>query len=258
MKTFKFIILTTGFLSLSYIVTANLFAKSEEHGHSIHRSYEGEYGHEHWGDIKPEYSKCKRGESQSPVGIALTDKVKLESIKVNYYASPLKIINNGHTIQVNCKNGSFIAIGNKRCELLQFHFHSPSEHKINGRSYAMEAHFVHKGEDGKLAVIGVLIDEGKGNDFIKILWSNLPKDEGKERVVADVRINGKQLVPNDLSYYTYSGSLTTTPCNEIVNWIVLKTPVEVSKSQIDTFTSLFKKSARPIQSLCGRVVKESE
>ncbi len=258
MKTFKFIILTFGFLSLSHIVTANLLAKSEEHGHSIHWSYEGEYGPEHWGDIKPDYSKCKGGESQSPVGIALTDKTKLESINVNYYATPLKIINNGHTIQINCRNGSYTAIGNKRYELLQLHFHSPSEHKINGRSYAMEAHFVHKGEDGKLAVIGVLMAEGKGNDFIKTLWSNLPKDEGKEHVVADVKINANQLLPRDMSYYTYAGSLTTPPCSEIVNWIVLKTPIEISKSQIDRFTSIFKNSARPIKSLCGRVVKESE
>ncbi|HHT9114792.1 MAG TPA: carbonic anhydrase [Candidatus Wunengus sp. YC65] len=258
MKTFKFIILTSSFLSLSFIATTNLFAKSEEHGHSIHWSYEGEYGPEHWGDIKPDYSKCKGGQRQSPVGIALTEKAKLESINVNYYAAPLKIINNGHTIQVNCKNGSYAAIGNKRYELLQFHFHSPSEHKINGRSYAMEAHFVHKGEDGKLAVIGVLMDEGRGNDFIKTLWSNLPKDEGKEHVVTDVKINANQLLPHDMSYYTYAGSLTTPPCSEIVNWIVLKTPIEISKSQIDRFTSIFKNSARPIKSLCGRVVKESE
>ena len=211
MKTFKFIILTSGFLSLSFIVTANLFAKSEEPGHSIHWSYEGEYGPEHWGDIKPEYSKCKGGESQSPVGIALTDKTKLESINVNYYATPLKIINNGHTIQVNCKNGSSVSIGNKRYELLQFHFHSPSEHKINGRSYAMEAHFVHKGEDGKLAVVGVLMSEGKGNDFIKTLWSNLPKDEGKEHVIADVKINANQLLPHDMSYYTYAEAHSLRP-----------------------------------------------
>lgn len=258
MKTFKFIILTSGFLPLFYIATTNLFAKSEEYGHSIHWSYEGEYGPEHWGDIKPEYSKCKGGESQSPVGIALTDKAKLQSINVNYYATPLKIINNGHTVQVNCRNGSYMAIGNKRYELLQFHFHSHSEHKINGRSYAMEAHFVHKGENGNLAVVGVLMNEGKGNDFIKTLWSNLPKDEGKAHVVADVKINANQLLPNDMSYYTYSGSLTTPPCSEGVNWFILKTPIEVSKVEVDKFTSLFKHDARPIQPLHGRVVKESE
>ena len=258
MKVFKYIVVSSAFLFLPLTVTIASSEKSAEKSHSIHWSYEGEYGPEHWGDIKPDYSKCKGGQRQSPVGIALTEKSKLESINVSYYAAPLKIINNGHTIQVNCRNGSYTAIGNKRYELLQFHFHSPSEHKINGTSYAMEAHFVHKGADGKLAVVGVLMNEGNGNDFIKTLWSNLPKDEGKEHVVADVRINGNQLLPNDLSYYTYSGSLTTPPCNEIVNWIVLKTPVEASKSQIDIFTSLFKKSARPIQSLCGRVVKESE
>jgi carbonic anhydrase len=102
------------------------------------------------------------------------------------------------------------------------------------------------------------MNEGKGNDFIRTLWNNLPKEEGKVHAVTDVKINANQLLPKNTAYYTYSGSLTTPPCNEIVNWIVLKTPVEVSKSQIDAFASLFKKSARPIQSLCGRVVKESE
>lgn len=258
MKVLRYIVLTSAFLSLPFSIAATSFAKSEEHGHSIHWSYEGEYGPEHWGDIKDDYSKCKGGESQSPVGIALTDKVKLDSICFNYYETPLKIINNGHTIQVNYGRGSTICIGNKQYELLQFHFHNPSEHKINGQSYPMEVHFVHKGEDGKLAVVGVLMEEGKSNDFIKTLWNNLPKEEGKVNTVTDVKINANRLLPKNTAYYKYDGSLTTPPCSEIVNWHVLKTPIEVSKAQIDRFASIFKKSARPIQPLHGRVVKESE
>ena len=257
MKTFQNIVLTSAFLFLPFAATTASFAESGEHGHSIHWCYEGEYGPEHWGDMKNEYSKCKGGERQSPVGIALTEKANLDSINVNYYATPLKIINNGHTIQINYGSGSSISIGNKKYDLLQFHFHSPSEHKINGKTYDMEAHLVHKGEDGKLAVVAVLMEEGKANDFIKTLWSNLPKDEGKEHAITDLKINANQLLPKHMNYYTYSGSLTTPPCSEIVNWFVLKTPIEVSKAQLDKFTSIFRKSARPIQPLQGRVVKES-
>lgn len=258
MMTFKYAVLISAFLSLPFTVATNLFAESGAHGPSIHWSYEGEYSPEHWGEIKNDYCKCKAGDRQSPVGIALTDKAKLDTIYFNYYTTLLKIINNGHTIQINYGKGSTISIGNKKYELLQFHFHNPSEHKINGQSYPMEAHFVHRGEDGKLAVIGVLMEEGKSNDFIKTLWNNLPKEEGKEHVVADLKINANQFLPKNVSYYNYSGSLTTPPCSEIVNWFVLKTPVEISKAQLDKFASIFKKSARPIQPLHGRVVKESE
>ena len=258
MKPFKYVVIISAFLSLPFIVATNLSAGSGEQGHSIHWSYEGEYGPEHWGEIKNDYCKCKAGDSQSPVGISITEKAPLDNIYFNYYSTPLKIINNGHTIQINCGKGSSISIGNKQYELLQFHFHNPSEHRINGQSYPMEAHFVHRGEDGKLAVVGVLMEEGKSNDFIRTLWNNLPKEEGKEHVVTDVKINANQLMPKNTNYYNYSGSLTTPPCSEIVNWIVLKTPVEISKAQVDRFTSIFKKSAIPIQPLNGRIVKESK
>lgn len=257
MRSLKYII-ASAFLFLPITLSANLFASSGSggHGSSIHWSYEGEGGPEHWGDLDKGYCKCKAGDRQSPVGISLTEKAELESIYFDYYPTILKIINNGHTIQSNYAGGSSISIGNKKYELLQFHFHSPSEHKLNGNSYDMEVHLVHKCEDGKLAVIGILMKEGKGNDFIKTLWNNLPKNQGKEHVVADLKINASQLLPINTSYYTYSGSLTTPPCSEIVNWYVLKAPIEVSKAQIEKFTSLFKRSARPIQPLHGRVVKE--
>ncbi len=257
MKIFTHIVLPSAFLFLPLTGTPALFAKSDEQGHSVHWGYEGEYGPEHWGDIKSDYSKCKGGQQQSPVGIAITEKAELDKINIHYYNTPLRIINNGHTIQVNYAKGSTIAIGNKNYELLQFHFHSPSEHKLNGNTYDMELHLVHKDEHGKLAVIGILMQEGKSNDFIKTLWNNLPAEAGKERSVTEVKINACQVIPQNMAYYTYSGSLTVPPCNEIVTWYVLKTPIEVSKAQIEKFTSLIKKSARPIKPLYGRVVKES-
>ncbi|MDN3511144.1 MAG: carbonic anhydrase family protein [Candidatus Jettenia sp. CY-1] len=259
MKTLKYlIVLTSTFLFFSSIVATTLFAESDERNKPEHWSYEGECGPEHWGDLIHKNCKCKLGDMQSPIGISTTQKAKLDSINFHYYATPLKIINNGHTMQINYGCGSSVSIGNKRYELIQFHFHCPSEHKIHGKSYDMEAHLVHKGAHGELAVIAVFMEEGKENDFIKTLWSNFPKEQGKEYTHTDLKINVNQILPkNTAAYYTYHGSLTTPPCSEIVNWLVLKTPIQVSKAELEKFASIFKRDARPIQPQHGRIVKES-
>ncbi|MCF6155647.1 MAG: carbonic anhydrase family protein [Candidatus Brocadia sp.] len=258
MKTVQYIFLTSAFVFLSFIAATSLFAGVGEHIPSDHWDYEGEQGPDHWGELKREYCKCKTGDMQSPIGISITEKAKMENIIFHYYPTPLKIINNGHTIQVNYGKGSSISIGHKRFELIQFHFHTPSEHIIHGKHYDMEAHLVHKGEHGEIAVVAVLIEAGKENAFIKTLWSNFPKDVGKEHIVSDIRICASQLLPkNATGYYNYTGSLTTPPCNEIVNWFILKTPIEVSKAGVGKFSSIFKYDARPIQPVHGRVVKES-
>jgi carbonic anhydrase len=111
----------------------------------------------------------------------------------------------------------------------------------------MDAHMVHKGPDGKLMVLAVLMDAGKENKFIKALWDNLPKERGKEVSVDSVKINAVDLLPSDKGYYTYSGSLTTPPCSEQVTWYVLKTPIQVSADQIARFGRIYPMNARPIQ-----------
>lgn len=260
MKILKYSVVTAAFiLSISLAAATGLFAESENHGKTLHWSYEGECGPDHWGELIHEYCNANIGDMQSPVGISVTEKAHLETINFHYFPTPLKILNNGHTIQINYGCGSFITIGNKKYELMQFHFHTPSEHKIHGKSYDMEAHLVHKGVHGELAVIAVLISKGKENAFIKTLWSNFPNEVGKMHTASDVRICASQLLPqNTTSYFTYTGSLTTPPCTEGVNWFILKTPIEVSQVGLNKFTSLFKHDARPIQPVHGRVIKESE
>lgn len=258
MNTYKNFFVVTIFMSLFFTGLANLTAGSTTQSPSVHWSYEGELGPDHWDKLVLENWHCKIGDMQSPIGISVTEKTKLEDIVFHYYPTPLKIINNGHTIQVNYEKGSSISIGQKKYELIQFHFHTPSEHVIHGKHYPMEAHLVHKGEHGQLAVVAVLIDEGKENAFIKTLWSNFPKEVGKVHIVPDIKISASQLLPkNTTAYYTYPGSLTTPPCTENVNWLILKTPIEVSKAGLHKFTSLFKYDARPIQPVHGRAVKEN-
>ncbi len=257
MKIIKHIVLTISFLLSPLTVATTSFSKSDVHGHSAHWCYEGENGPEHWGEGEPEFSKCKIGENQSPIDITQTVKVKMDSIRFTYNMTPFNIINNGHTIQVNYEKGSSIYVDGDEYNLIQFHFHAPSEHKVNGKAYDMVAHLVHKNKDGILAVVAVFMKEGKENDFIKTLWNNFPKEEGKIYSFKSIKINVNQLLPKDRGYYSYFGSLTTPPCSENVNWFILKTPVGVSKEQIAKFSSIFKSNARPVQPLHGRIVKES-
>ena len=219
--------------------------------------YEGPTGPAKWGDLKSDYAGCKLGHAQSPIDIRSTKKEKLEAITFDYHASPLKIIDNGHTVQVNYAPGSGMTIGGQRYELLQFHFHTPSEERIHGKSYPLVAHLVHKNAEGKLAVVAVLFKQGKANPYLKSIWSHLPHDKGVEHVSEDVSIDLASALPSKRGYYNFAGSLTTPPCSEEVNWFVLKQPVTVSTAQLKQFHRLYKHNARPVQPLYDRVVKES-
>jgi len=200
---------------------------------------------------------CELGRQQSPIDIRKTSKAKLPALEFAYNPSPLTILDNGHTIQVNYAAGSSMTIDGKRHELLQFHFHKPSEEKINGRSYPMVAHLVHKNEEGKVAVVAVLFRKGAENPLVQTLWNSLPKEKGEPQVAAGVNIDIGKLLPENQGYYNFAGSLTTPPCSEGVNWFVLKTPVEMSEAQLKRFASIYKHNARPTQPLNGRTVMES-
>jgi carbonic anhydrase len=138
---------------------------------------------------------------------------------------------------------------------VQFHFHKPSEEKIDGKSHEMVAHLEHQGPGGKLAVIAVFLDPGKERALVKTLWDNLPKEKGKENVVSAISINAFDLIPQDKGYYTFTGSLTTPPCSEKVTWYVLKTPVQVSANEIARFARSYPMNARPVQPINGRDIQ---
>ncbi|KQV61959.1 carbonate dehydratase [Duganella sp. Root198D2] len=222
-----------------------------------HWSYEGATGPQNWAALEQDFSTCKLGHNQSPIDIRKTSKAKLPALEFAYSPSPLKILDNGHTIQVNYAAGSSVTIDGKRYDLLQFHFHKPSEEKINGRSYPMVAHLVHKNAEGKLAVVAVLFQKGHENPLVQTLWDALPKEKGEAQEVSGVSIDIGKLLPATQGYYNFAGSLTTPPCSEEVNWFVLKTPVEMSAAQLKRFAHVYKHNARPIQPLNGRTVQES-
>jgi carbonic anhydrase len=159
---------------------------------------------------------------------------------------------------VNYSPGSFISVDGKKYALKQFHFHRPSEEKINGKGFDMTVHLVHADEDGNLAVVAVLLQQGEDNPLVHELWNYLPKEKDKEESFDNVQINVSQILPTDLGYYTFSGSLTTPPCSEDVTWIVLKHPVTVSAEEIERFSKLYRDNARPTQPLYDRVVLENK
>lgn len=214
-------------------------------------------GPSHWGELKPEFAACSNGHRQSPIDIRNPKKADLPPIQFDYKPSPLHIIDNGHTIMINYAPGSFITVGAKRYALKQFHFHRPSEEKINGKSYDMVVHLVHQDEQGNLAVVAVLLQPGADNPLVRELWKDLPKEKEKEESLDGVQIDVAQILPVDRGYYTFPGSLTTPPCSENVTWFVLKHPVTVSNAEIQQFSKLYRHDARPTQPLYDRVVLET-
>ena len=220
--------------------------KDDKHA-APHWDYEGEMGPEKWGK---EFPTCAKGKSQSPLDIKGPFVKSRMVVSADYKEGALKMINNGHTIQVNIPPGSKLRVDGIVHELLQFHFHKPSEEKIDGKPMAMVVHFVHKNADGKLAVLGVLLKEGNENPGIKTLWANLPKEENVEYVPEGVNFNPGNLLPREFDFYSYEGSLTTPPCTEGVRFFILKTTVNIAKEQVQAFP--FKMNARPVQPLNGR------
>ncbi|HEY2978635.1 MAG TPA: carbonic anhydrase family protein [Burkholderiaceae bacterium] len=224
--------------------------------HDGHWSYDGESGPLSWGQLKPEFSKCASGTRQSPIDIRDGIRVDLEPVQFDYKPSAFRVLDNGHTVQVNVAPGNSIEVMGRRFELAQFHFHRPSEERIDGKQFDMVAHLVHKDLGGRLAVVAVLLERGGAHALVQSVWNNLPLEKGDE-VSARAPLDLNQLLPKDTRYFTYMGSLTTPPCSEGVLWMVMQQPVSVSTEQIDVFARLYPMNARPLQQASGRLIKQS-
>ena len=213
-------------------------------------SYEGPTGPEHWASLDPAYAACL-GKEQSPIDIRTTQRVRLLALQFDYQSAPLKfLINNGYTVRVNYHtpiSGGSLIVGGNRYQLTQFHFHRPSEELIHGRQYDMVAHLMHQSSSGKTIGVAVLLKAGRANATVQQIWDHLPTTKGDEHAIPGVVISPAGLLPRDLAYYTYVGSLTAPPCDEGVTWFVLKTPSEISAQQIDAFARLYPHDIRPVQ-----------
>ncbi|MFZ4816235.1 MAG: carbonic anhydrase [Phototrophicaceae bacterium] len=231
---------------------------AQEHGgdEPPHWTYEvgSEVGPEVWGTLSEDFALCGAGKTQSPINVVTTVPVDIADIAFDYSSSALNILNNGHTVQVNYDAGSSISYNGTPYDLLQFHFHTPSEHTINGEAVPMEIHFVHRDANGNLAVVGVMLTEGDADNaaYADVL-ANLPAEEA-DVTTLDFTVSAADMMPAEKTFYTYSGSLTTPPCSEGVRWLLLDTPVSLSAAQIAAFNAVFELNARPVQPVNARDV----
>ncbi|WP_334086543.1 carbonic anhydrase [Helicobacter typhlonius] len=224
----------------------------------VHWGYDGENGPKNWGDLDKQFVLCKTGKAQTPVDIipSQTKKTK-QNIVFAYDEKTQNITNNGHSVQIDLKDStSSLRFHNTTYELMQFHFHTPSENHINGVTYPLEVHFVHKNAKGELLVVGVLYKEGAENKVFDKIIKNLPKDVNNSKKFQN--FDFLSLFAENKGYYEFIGSLTTPPCSENVQWVVMKTQPEVSSKQIKSLESVLHHNARDIQPLNKRVVKSTE
>ena len=220
-------------------------------------SYEGAGGPAKWGELDAANRACSAGTQQSPIDIGDTIRAQLAPLRMSWARSADTIVNDGHTIQLNMGEASVLAIGGGgNYRLVQFHFHRPSEHTINGASFPMEVHFVHRNAAGALAVVGVLMTTGKVNKAFTTIVLTMPNRAGAP-AKADPKIDPNAFLPAKRGYYRYSGSLTTPPCSETVDWLLLTDPIQVAEADINSFARLYPMNARPAQKLDRRFVLRS-
>lgn len=228
--------------------------------HHAQWSYEGAHGPAHWGEVDPHARVCQTGTEQSPIDIRSSRLLRipwLDPLQIGYKPSKARLVNNGHTYQINYEPGSMMTFNGQKYELVQFQFHTPSEHWVDGRQAAMEMQIVHVTPDvnRSLAIVGVFFVEGPENPFLSKFWHQMPDKPGPE-IASEIVINAADVLPRNLRYYQYDGSLTTPPCTEGVKWILLKQPVTASRAQIEKFSQTFGMNARPPQPVNDRWIKE--
>ncbi|MCA1930394.1 carbonic anhydrase [Rheinheimera sp.] len=239
---------------LPLLVLACAFTTQAEQ-HQSHWGYEGAAGPDQWGNLELDFATCKKGKQQSPIELSGAEIAKFSAPQLNYAAQPLKLTNNGHTLVQDVSAApAHMSFGGQDYNLKQFHFHTPSEHHLNGKSFPMELHFVHSDADGQLAVVGVFVQQGTTNSTLQQLLQKVPllKDE----TVADQNsaLDLFALMPAEKHFYHYMGSLTTPPCTENVHWLVLNTPIEASAEQLKQLNQLVGNNSRPVQNLNARTL----
>ncbi len=256
-----------------------LARSAEASSAGAHWTYDGAEGPEHWGDLAPDFKACSLGTQQSPITLPRPVHAHLSPLSLRWHPLPLTVVNNGHTIEVPVPGDASAAEaqaedfedvtqeagsaasfrygtaseGGELFTLKQFHFHHPSEHRIDGQGLAMEIHFVHVNQTSTAAlVVGVFVVAGDENPTLKTIWQAMPKAVGETKTTQ--HIHPGRLLPEQRDRFRYEGSLTTPPCSEIIQWNIFRRPITASKTQIETFAALFPNNARPVLPLNRRFV----
>lgn len=243
-------------LAAVLLASLSMSSTAQDAGHPPHWGYAGEVGPEHWAEFESDFGTCSTGKNQSPIDLSGFIEADLPKIVFDYKPGGHQVVNNGHAVQVNYNAGSSITVDSTVFALKQFHFHSPSENTIGGRSFPMEAHFVHADAKGNLAVVALMFEEGETNKLLEKVWPQvLQVENGKEALRPEV--SAADLLPANRDYYRYSGSLTTPPCSEGVRWFVLKHPVKASAEQLGMVgKAIGHPNNRPVQPVGARPILE--
>jgi len=233
-------------------------ADSGETEEGVPWSYSGKRGPDNWGQLSDKYSECLSGGMQSPIDIVETKTSTMDHITFYYYNNPrVAMKNTGNTVELDYGDVSDIKLGGKDYHLKKIDFHTPSEHKLKGEQFPMEIHFVHKSNDGSIAIIGAFVKEGEENINYKDVVKKLPREKDGFKMFFHRDLNPGKLLSESREFYKYTGSITTPPCTEGVSWYILKEPVILSAEQINDIRKITGKNARPVQKLNGRSVRES-
>ena len=245
---------------LCYFGLPNAATASADTSTGLGWSYQAETGPTHWAELDERFALCATGQSQSPIDLTAAVAADLVNPEFHYSPAPLNLLNNGHTVQVPYAPGSYILLAGKQYDLLQFHFHSPSEHTIEGQPQAAELHLVHQNDVGELAVVAVMLQaeeearqKGDGSMGYDLLSAHLPRAVG-DKVRTGKRVNVRSLLPTQTTTYRYQGSLTTPPCSESVTWLIMSEPVALPPDQLSEYQTLLKHNNRPLQNLNSRSI----
>ena len=241
-------------VAASVLALLGMSSAAQEVEHPPHWGYSGEVGPEHWSEFESDFGACSDGRNQSPIDLTGFINADLPKIDFNYKPGGHQVVNNGHAIQVDYNPGSSITVASTTFELKQFHFHSPSENTINGKSFPMEAHFVPADAKGNLAVVALMFEKGESNKVLEAVWPQVVQVvNGKEPLRPEV--SAADLLPTNRDYYQYSGSLTTPPCSEGVRWFVLKQSAKATAEQLGVVgKAIGHPNNRPVQPVGARPV----
>jgi len=262
--SFSSFIFQLSFLSAFGCGQAPVVSEPEAHHETeLHWGYDGEEGPGHWADLSPDFALCGSGVEQSPINLTgavpivdagLEMRFGTEVLTLEQRARVMDLVDNGHTIQITNDVPMALDIDDVHYELVQFHFHSPSEHTIDGEHAPLEVHFVHKSAAGELAVTGILVEEGEYDVLWEPVISAMPNDVSGSRHLEDLDLDMSELQPLPRRYYRYHGSLTTPPCSEGVQWIVMAEKRQISPDQMDAVVSRLHDNNRPVQPLGDRQI----
>lgn len=227
-------------------------AAAQEHSpHTPGWTYGGATGPERWSELDPANATCAVGQQESPIDLKGAITADLGPLDIDWAPMAAAARDTGHAIQVDAPEGSTMAVGGQTYRLLQFHVHQPAEHLLDGRRLPLEIHFVHAGPDGILGVLGVFAEVGAASAPLQAVIDSLGAPAG------DATLDPDGFLPSGRGFFRYEGSLTTPPCSETVDWVLLGDPVTVSQAQVDAFERLHPGNTRPVQPLHRRFLLRS-